>query len=165
MITIARCAAVRARAAPVMHRGVMSLLFSRRLLSLHSFVSIWALVDRCLFSRNRGCSNGDPCTHGYPDSRGSEVRAFTSKDGTTIGCFVGGSGPPIVLVHGTAADHGRWRPILPALERHFTVYACDRRGRGASGGGQRSCAGMEPDEAVGSAPSRLTTSASIARVR
>jgi pimeloyl-ACP methyl ester carboxylesterase len=36
-------------------------------------------------------------------------------------------------VHGTAADHGRWRPILPALEPHFTVYACDRRGRGASG--------------------------------
>jgi pimeloyl-ACP methyl ester carboxylesterase len=41
-----------------------------------------------------------------------------------------------VLVHGTAADHGRWAPILPMLERHFTVYACDRRGRGASGLGE-----------------------------
>lgn len=64
------------------------------------------------------------------------VRAFTSNDGTAIGCFVSGSGPPIVLVHGTAADHARWRPILPTLERSFTVYACDRRGRGASGAGE-----------------------------
>ena len=61
---------------------------------------------------------------------------FTSKDGTAIGCFESGSGPPLVLVHGTAADHARWRPVLPALERHFTVFACDRRGRGASGPGE-----------------------------
>jgi pimeloyl-ACP methyl ester carboxylesterase len=64
------------------------------------------------------------------------MRTFTSKDGTAIGCFVGGSGPPLVLVHGTAADHGRWAPILPELQRRFTVYACDRRGRGASGAGE-----------------------------
>jgi pimeloyl-ACP methyl ester carboxylesterase len=64
------------------------------------------------------------------------MRTFTSKDGTTIACFVGGSGPPLVLVHGTAADHARWAPILPALERRFTVHACDRRGRGASGLGE-----------------------------
>jgi pimeloyl-ACP methyl ester carboxylesterase len=64
------------------------------------------------------------------------MRTFTSKDGTTIGCFDTGSGPPLVLVHGTAADHGRWAPILPALARHHTVYACDRRGRGASGVGE-----------------------------
>jgi pimeloyl-ACP methyl ester carboxylesterase len=37
-----------------------------------------------------------------------------------------------VLVHGTAADHARWAPVLPAFERHFTVLAVDRRGRGAS---------------------------------
>src|SRR5436190_5786548 len=64
------------------------------------------------------------------------MRTFTSKDGTAIGCFVSGSGTPMVLVHGTSADHGRWAPIMPALERHFTVYACDRRGRGASGLGE-----------------------------
>lgn len=64
------------------------------------------------------------------------MQTFTSRDGTSIGCFVSGSGPPLVLVHGTAADHGRWAPILPALERRFTVYACDRRGRGASGLGE-----------------------------
>lgn len=64
------------------------------------------------------------------------IRTFTSKDGTAIGCFESGSGPPLVLLHGMAADRGRWAPVLPALERHYTVYACDRRGRGASGSGE-----------------------------
>ena len=36
-------------------------------------------------------------------------------------------------VHGTAADHGRWRAVLPAFEQRFAVVAVDRRGRGGSG--------------------------------
>ena len=57
----------------------------------------------------------------------------TSKDGTRIAYWRSGSGPPLVLVHGTTADHTRWAAVLPALEEHFTVYAMDRRGRGGSG--------------------------------
>jgi pimeloyl-ACP methyl ester carboxylesterase len=38
-----------------------------------------------------------------------------------------------VLVHGAAADHRRWRPVLPALRENYTVYTVDRRGRGDSG--------------------------------
>src|ERR671915_1723814 len=57
----------------------------------------------------------------------------TSADGTPIACWRSGEGPPLVLVHGAAADHGRWSPVLPALEERFTVYAIDRRGRGGSG--------------------------------
>ncbi len=38
-----------------------------------------------------------------------------------------------MLIHGTTADHSRWKPVLPAFEEHFTVYAVDRRGRGDSG--------------------------------
>jgi pimeloyl-ACP methyl ester carboxylesterase len=56
-----------------------------------------------------------------------------SADGTPIGVMWSGSGPPLVLVHGTAADHTRWRRVAPLLERHFTVFAMDRRGRGSSG--------------------------------
>jgi|SRR5713226_4461038 len=55
-----------------------------------------------------------------------------SKDGTRIGWARSGNGPPLVLVHGTTADRTRWTPVLPALEQRFTVYAVDRRGRGAS---------------------------------
>ncbi len=56
-----------------------------------------------------------------------------SRDGTEIAYWMTGDGPPLVLVHGAPADHTRWRPLLPFLEPHFTVYAIDRRGRGASG--------------------------------
>jgi pimeloyl-ACP methyl ester carboxylesterase len=59
----------------------------------------------------------------------------TSKDGTQIGFKRSGSGPPLLLVHGTTADHHRWETISPLLEPHFTVLAMDRRGRGMSGDG------------------------------
>jgi pimeloyl-ACP methyl ester carboxylesterase len=39
----------------------------------------------------------------------------------------------LLLVHGATSDHNTWRFILPALEKRFTVYAMDRRGRGGSG--------------------------------
>ena len=56
-----------------------------------------------------------------------------SKDGTPIAYHRSGAGMPLVLVHGTGGAYARWAPILPALEKQFTVYAVDRRGRGESG--------------------------------
>jgi pimeloyl-ACP methyl ester carboxylesterase len=58
---------------------------------------------------------------------------INSKDGTSIAYERSGRGSPLVLVHGTAADHTRWQPVIPLFEKRFTVYALDRRGRGASG--------------------------------
>lgn len=60
------------------------------------------------------------------------METITSADGTTIGWETSGSGPPLLLVHGTTADHTRWAGISPQLEQHYTVHAMDRRGRGAS---------------------------------
>lgn len=62
-----------------------------------------------------------------------KIVTFTSSDGTKIGCHVTGRGTPLVLVHGTTADHTRWMPLVSSLEQRFTIYALDRRGRGASG--------------------------------
>lgn len=67
-----------------------------------------------------------------PEQRPQHVR---SADGTEIAYWTSGSGPPLVLVHGTTADHTRWRPLLPYLEPHLTIHAMDRRGRGGSGDG------------------------------
>lgn len=61
------------------------------------------------------------------------MQHVTSRDGTLIGFACSGSGAPLLLVHGTTADHRRWAHISPLLEQRFTVYAMDRRGRGASG--------------------------------
>src|SRR5690349_1704112 len=55
-----------------------------------------------------------------------------SRDGSEIAYWKSGSGPALILVHGTAADHTRWKPVLSELEAKFTVYAVDRRGSGSS---------------------------------
>ena len=54
----------------------------------------------------------------------------TSRDGTSIAYEKTGSGPPLVLVHGTSTLRPTWASIF---EEHFTVFAMERRGRGNSG--------------------------------
>ena len=62
------------------------------------------------------------------------METVTSRDGTRIAFWRSGTGPPLVLVHGGTADHTTtWRFVREELERHYTLYAMDRRGRGASG--------------------------------
>jgi pimeloyl-ACP methyl ester carboxylesterase len=56
-----------------------------------------------------------------------------SRDGTRIACDRRGAGPALVLVHGTGIDHSYWDPVVPGLERQFTLHIVDRRGRGHSG--------------------------------
>jgi pimeloyl-ACP methyl ester carboxylesterase len=75
------------------------------------------------------------CAHPNSPARQESpiMETTTSSDGTRIAYWRSGTGPPLVLVHGTTADHTRWARVLPELERHFTVYAMDRRGRGGSG--------------------------------
>jgi pimeloyl-ACP methyl ester carboxylesterase len=59
--------------------------------------------------------------------------SILSRDGTVIAFERTGSGPPLVLVHGTSASGRRWARVLPQLQQRFTVFAVDRRGRGESG--------------------------------
>ena len=68
-----------------------------------------------------------------PTSSQPTLSHALSRDGTEIGYFTSGVGPPLVLVHGGLGDHTRWGALRPHLEPHVTVHAMDRRGRGASG--------------------------------
>ena len=61
------------------------------------------------------------------------MEIIRSKDGTPIAYWHSGRGAPLLLVHGTTSGHLMWTPVLAALERHFSVYAIDRRGHGHSG--------------------------------
>jgi pimeloyl-ACP methyl ester carboxylesterase len=70
-----------------------------------------------------------------PSAGDTALVKFTSRDGAEIVCQRSGAGPALVLVHGTTSDRSRWAPVRPFLEARFTLYACDRRGRGASGDG------------------------------
>lgn len=59
------------------------------------------------------------------------MHCITSPDGTTISYEKYGSGPPLVLVHGSFSDHQtNWEFVKPLFEEQFTVYAIARRGRG-----------------------------------
>src|SRR5213080_3695363 len=57
----------------------------------------------------------------------------TSKDGTRISFDQSGGGPAIILVVGAFNDRATGATLAQSLERHFTVFNYDRRGRGESG--------------------------------
>jgi pimeloyl-ACP methyl ester carboxylesterase len=56
-----------------------------------------------------------------------------SADGTAIAVWVEGTGPALVMVHGSIADHTTFEPFVAVLGGHVTTYCMDRRGFGASG--------------------------------
>lgn len=50
----------------------------------------------------------------------------------TINLVYGGSGPPVLLLHGYPQSHMMWHGVAPQLAEHFTVVAPDLRGYGDS---------------------------------
>ena len=52
--------------------------------------------------------------------------------GAAINLVMGGSGPPLLLLHGYPQSHVMWHKVAPRLAEHFTVVAADLRGYGDS---------------------------------
>jgi pimeloyl-ACP methyl ester carboxylesterase len=58
---------------------------------------------------------------------------ITTSSRVTVSYDTFGSGPPLVLVHGSFSDHAtNWQQITSLLVDRFSAYAVSRRGRGAS---------------------------------
>ena len=65
----------------------------------------------------------------FPDFAGKRIRA----NGVEINLVVGGSGPPLLLLHGFPQTHVIWHKVAHRLAERFTVVASDLRGYGDSG--------------------------------
>lgn len=63
---------------------------------------------------------------------------FAEVDGVRLHYVTGGSGTPVVLLHGWPQTWYGWWPIMPELARHHTVYAVDLPGLGDSTGAAKS---------------------------
>ncbi len=62
-----------------------------------------------------------------------EVFPTASPAGAGSAPATADSRPALLLVHGATADHTTWRTVGPAFASTRSVFAIDRRGRGASG--------------------------------
>jgi pimeloyl-ACP methyl ester carboxylesterase len=70
------------------------------------------------------------------DTLRADVLEVTSPDGSVLGVERVGSGPPLVAVHGGAADRNRWAPIRDALAERYSLYRSARAGREQGGVGR-----------------------------
>ena len=63
---------------------------------------------------------------------GFETRDVLTGE-ASIRVRIGGSGPPLLLLHGYPQTHAMWHLVAPALAARCTVVCADLRGYGDSG--------------------------------
>lgn len=73
-----------------------------------------------------------PAKMRLPDGPAAANGTVESSDGTSIGYLRIGSGPPLVVCHGSFACAQDWMKFASETARVRTVYLYDRRGRGSS---------------------------------
>ena len=81
-----------------------------------------------------------------------EQRRVTVADGVALNVSVGGTGSPVVLLHGFPQTHLMWRHVAADLAADHTVISPDLRGYGASD---------KPDDIDGTAYSKRTMAADV----
>ncbi|MEV1111595.1 alpha/beta hydrolase [Micromonospora sp. NPDC049751] len=87
-----------------------------------------------------------------PRINGFDYQRVTVADGVTLSAAVGGSGPPIVLLHGFPQTHLMWRHVAADLAADHTVICPDLRGYGESD---------KPVDGDGTAYSKRTMAADV----
>lgn len=69
----------------------------------------------------------------FDGGAGNPVRwDLATPDGASITVWIDGTGPALVMVHGSIADHSTFRAFIAELRTHLTTFALDRRGFGAT---------------------------------
>ncbi|RUP52784.1 alpha/beta fold hydrolase, partial [Klebsiella variicola] len=63
---------------------------------------------------------------------GFELRDVVLENGIMLRVAIGGSGAPLVMLHGHPQNHVTWRKVAPELAKYYTVILPDLRGYGDS---------------------------------
>ncbi|MFQ6142523.1 alpha/beta fold hydrolase [Streptomyces seoulensis] len=87
-----------------------------------------------------------------PAIPGFDLRRVPVADGVELTTAVGGSGSPVVLLHGFPQTHLMWRHVAADLAADHTVICPDLRGYGASG---------KPADTDGTAYAKRTMAADV----
>jgi pimeloyl-ACP methyl ester carboxylesterase len=88
------------------------------------------LLSGLLFSIALFAQQSGPSKAALPPANFKSKMAHVN--GINIHYVIGGSGEPLVLVHGFGQNWYMWNRLLPELSKHFTVIAPDLRGVGES---------------------------------
>ena len=68
----------------------------------------------------------------FPGFAENKVTVQSNDGPIEIAYLIGGSGPPLLLLHGFPQTKAIWSQVAPELAKNFTVIAADLRGYGAS---------------------------------
>lgn len=68
----------------------------------------------------------------FPGFKSSQFSVDGVDGNIEISYLIGGSGPPLLLLHGFPQTKAIWSQVAPELAKQFTVVAADLRGYGAS---------------------------------
>ncbi len=79
-------------------------------------------------ARPQQTRNGTARANFFPGFKSMRI----NTSGAAINAVVGGSGPPVLLLHGYPQTHIMWHKVAPGLAERFTVVAADLRGYGDS---------------------------------
>src|ERR671931_7615 len=70
----------------------------------------------------QAAQRADGAAYLFPGFKASKVQT----SGATINVVTGGSGPPLLLLHGAPQTHAIWHKVAPVLAREYTVVAPDQ---------------------------------------
>ena len=97
------------------------------------YLTLISIVFGATLGSTANAANADTATTHVTTGVPPGFKSATADLGDIkIHYVIGGSGPPLLLVHGWPETWYEWRKMMPGLAAHYTVIAPDLRGMGDS---------------------------------